>query len=272
MLVDWNCWYLWWIFKNLFPIRSRFSIAICGKSDFSIWFHIGRPKSRILGIFGWIFFPHLRKYAVPSSPTSDLSYDDLVGLPFMEWYWRNGRQSVLVQICALFRLHCLYLCIFFIINLIFFSGRHFLPPDRLWSSLIISDQPWPTCDLQPHISGSSSTWSPGSLLLSGHFFKIYEPSEVGLLLFFVEIQFYQLVFISAVQIFGFLLAQPGTTSIRCENCPPLHPHPLIWPLIICWGSRGTLPTKRQGRLEFLFLVRSVFLLQFCTWRQYIFPS
>ena len=177
----------------------------------------------------------------------------------MEWYWRNGRQSVLVQICALFRLHCLYLCIFFIIKHIFFSGRHFLPPDRLWSSLIISDQPWPTCDLQPHISGSSSTWSPGSLLLSGHFFKIYEPSEVGLLLFFVEVQFYPLVFISAVQIFGFLLAQPGTTSIRCEIV-----HPCI---SILWSGHwsfagahvGLYPLNGRDDLNFYFW----FVLFFC---------
>ena len=265
MLVDWNCWYLWWFFRNLFPIQSRFSIAICGTSDFSIWFHLGHPKSRILVIFGWIFFPHLRKYVVPSSPTFNLSYDDLVGLPFMESYWRNGRKSVLVQICALFRLHCLCLCIFFIIKHIFFTGRHFMPLDRLWSSLIISDQPWPTYDHQPHISGSSSSWSPGSLLISGHFFKLYGSSEVGLLLIFVEIQFYQLVFISAVQNFGFLLVLPGTTSIRCENSPPFHPHPLIWPLIICRGPPRNPSTTRQGHfctVPMHFLVSGCFMLQY----------
>ena len=74
--------------------------------------------------------------------------------------------------------------------------------DHLWSSLIISDQSWPTCDRHHHTSGISPLWSPGFLLVYGDFFNIFCSSGVSFLPIFVEFQFFPLISISTVQNLG----------------------------------------------------------------------
>ena len=122
---------------------------------------------------------------------------------------------------------------------------HLLQPDYIWSSLIISDQAWPTIDHHLLLSCHSPSWSPGIIHIYGDFLRIYESSEVGHNSIFAVRQFGPYLFISAVPKYWFGLVLTETTSNSCGNLLCTHPLPQICQQIICWDPRTVLHTDDQ---------------------------
>ena len=126
---------------------------------------------------------------------------------------------------------------------------HSLQPDHLRSSLIISDQTWPTGDHHIRNWRNQSPSSPIIPLLYHYFSSNFVSSEVGHLAYFVIFQFYQEVFITAVKDCGFWSVSSGTSSNSCEKSLFFHPQTLISSLIIHWGAHGHFSTNVQRRVS-----------------------
>lgn len=140
------------------------------------------------------------------------------------------------------------------------SGSHYLQSDHRWSSLIVSDQKWPTADLHHQCSGISPPCSTANLHVYDNFLEIYRSSEVGHLLVFVEILFWSFIFITAVQTLGFGFDLPETTSGSCRNLLLTHLHPQICIQIHWWNPRAALHTDDRVVWVLLCTICALFTL------------
>ena len=116
------------------------------------------------------------------------------------------------------------------------------------------------------ISRTFPSWSTGASWVYEDFFLIYWSSEVGFLPIFVKVQYFPLVFISAVQDLGSGFDLTETTSSSCIKLLFLHPHPLICVHITRWGPRVDLATANRDVLHsaLLLIVIQTLLLLFIT--------
>ena len=156
-----------------FLIGGWSSVNFCDFLDFFACFHHSRSKSLIWPVFWWDYFHQLHRRSVHPSQPSDLSSVPLVGPTCMSAPWRQSRQCRL-WFLLLFRL--MFSSIPTLDPLPTSYSKHWKPlwdhlrqSDHLWSSLITSDQAWPTWD---HHSTSADSSPLGRLEIPG-FMKIF---------------------------------------------------------------------------------------------------